>query len=296
MASVGAEDLRLNKQGKISYRLQQQLKGYTKDDAPPTRAKPIPFPLIDHANQVANTVGDPISLAVADTATIGFFFLLRPGEHTLPSPGSDGHPFLLENVEFRIGGLTVNAATGCTDTIRQAAYVTLTFTTQKNGVTNEKIGHARSGHNRTCPVLALIRRVCHLRAHHAPPTTLLCTIYRTPTEITHVTPALLTKTLRSSAAALFPQLGFDPAHVSARALRAGGAMALLCAQVDTDIIKLVGRWKSDVMLRYLHLQCYPLTRNFAAQMVTGGQFRLIANQDIPAAAAPLLAAAGATAE
>jgi hypothetical protein len=31
-------------------------------------------------------------------------------------------------------------------------------------------------------------------------------------------------------------------------------MALLCAHVDTEIIHLVGRWCSDEMLRYLHVQ------------------------------------------
>jgi hypothetical protein len=34
-------------------------------------------------------------------------------------------------------------------------------------------------------------------------------------------------------------------------------MALLCAHVDTDIIRLVGRWHSNEMLRYLHIQAEP---------------------------------------
>ena len=47
MASVGAEDLRLNPQSKIHYRIQQQLKGYKRIDPLPTRVKPIPFPLVN---------------------------------------------------------------------------------------------------------------------------------------------------------------------------------------------------------------------------------------------------------
>ncbi len=294
MASVGANDFRLNAQGKITYRLQQQLKGYARKDAPPTRAKPIPFTIVDHANRTAKTCTDPLSLAIADVATIGFFFLLRPGEHTLPSAQSDSTPFRLQDVNFRLGALFLNAATGDLDRIKLATFSTLTFTTQKNGVSGETIGHARSDHSFTCPVLALIRRVCHLRLHNAPPTTPLCTVYRSPCDITHVTPALLTAQLRCSATALYSLLGFAPADVSACALRAGGAMALLCAQVDTDIIKLVGRWKSDVMLRYLHLQAYPHMSKFAALMVRGGNFRLLSHQNIPAAAVPLFAAATIT--
>jgi hypothetical protein len=60
-----------------------------------------------------------------------------------------------------------------------------------------------------------------------------------------------------------------------------GAMAIICAKVDTDVIQLLGRWCSDVMLRYLHIQAQPLMRNFANLMVQGGQFALIPGQDVP---------------
>jgi hypothetical protein len=42
--------------------------------------------------------------------------------------------------------------------------------------------------------------------------------------------------------------------ISARSMRPGGATALLCASVDADSIKLVGRWKSDSMLSHLLAQ------------------------------------------
>jgi hypothetical protein len=58
-------------------------------------------------------------------------------------------------------------------------------------------------------------------------------------------------------------------------------MALLCAKVDTDLIQLLGRWRSDVMLRYLHVQAQPVMRNFASLMLQGGQFALIPGQDVP---------------
>ena len=94
--------------------------------------------------------------------------------------------------------------------------------------------------------------------------------------------------LRLSATALYPTLGIDPKRISARSLRAGGAMALLCARVDTDIIRLVDRWRSDEMLRYLHLQAYPLMRTFAQRMLSSGHFSLSPNQDIAPEALPLL--------
>ena len=44
-----------------------------------------------------------------------------------------------------------------------------------------------------------------------------------------------------------PQVGFTPEDVRSRLMRAGGAMALLMACVDTDTIRIRGRWRSDVI-------------------------------------------------
>ena len=71
------------------------------------------------------------------------------------------------------------------------------------------------------------------------------------------------------------QVGFTPEDVSARLMRAGGAMALLMACVETDTIRLVGRWRSDVMLRYLHLTAKTFTEGLASQMVQHGDYALI---------------------
>ena len=290
MASVGAQDRRLNSSGKLEYRLQQQLKGYKRIDPSPSRVKPIPFQMVDYVNRVANLSNDPMSLATADLTTLGFFFLLRPGEHTHPPANSGSQPFRLMDVTFHFGNQNHPAATSDLATIRLATFATLTFTTQNNGVQGEKVGHARSGHSTTCPVAALIRRVLHLRANNAAPTTTLCTVYTAGHQTKSVTSSVLTATLRSAAAAL-PDLGFQPQHISARALRAGGAMALLCGQVDSNIIQLVGRWRSDEMLRYLHLQAYPLMMHLAPSMVRGGQFRMLSHQTLPPVVLPLLFAA-----
>lgn len=65
-------------------------------------------------------------------------------------------------------------------------------------------------------------------------------------------------------------------------------MALLCGKVDTSIIQLVGRWRSDVMLRYLHLQAGALMSTLAQTILQAGSFHLVPGQEVPAAAIPLL--------
>ena len=58
-------------------------------------------------------------------------------------------------------------------------------------------------------------------------------------------------------------------------------MALLFSGIDTDIIRLIGRWRSDEMLRYLHLQAEPLMRGFSKRMVTHGNYSMLPGQHVP---------------
>jgi hypothetical protein len=52
-------------------------------------------------------------------------------------------------------------------------------------------------------------------------------------------------------------------------------MALLCGGVDRDRIRMLGRWRSDAMFIYLHLQAEPIMRRFAPLMLKSGNFRLL---------------------
>ena len=131
------------------------------------------------------------------------------------------------------------------DLFQSVTFGTLVFTTQKNGVRGEVIGLGRSGNNLVCPVRALVRRVLHLREHGAPPHTPLAVYYNHDTSLASVTSANITMALRNGARQVGPVLGFNPGDVSARSLRAGGAMSLMCAGVDSDVIQLMGRWRSD---------------------------------------------------
>lgn len=47
-------------------------------------------------------------------------------------------------------------------------------------------------------------------------------------------------------------------------------MALLCLGVDTNISKLISRWRSDEMLRYWHVQTRPVMKGFARRILMMG--------------------------
>ena len=57
--------------------------------------------------------------------------------------------------------------------------------------------------------------------------------------------------------------------------------AAFLARVDPDVIRLIGRWRSDEMLRYLHVQAYSLMKDYSRLMLSSGDYTLIPNQLVP---------------
>ena len=70
-------------------------------------------------------------------------------------------------------------------------------------------------------------------------------------------------------------IGFTEADISTHSLCTGGVMDLLMAWVDPYTIRLVGRWWSDTMLRYLHTTAKSFTEGLWAKMFKHGAYALI---------------------
>ena len=241
---------------------------------PPSRVKPLPGTLLAQTVHLARLEGTPASLAAAAVLTLGYFFLLRPGEYM-------GNPDDTLDTLFRLRDLTLWVGSQSLDTLQcplsdlqAATFATLTFTRQKNGVRNETIGHGRSGHPHLGPVLCLVDRVIALRALPSVPATPL-NAYGTLSTATlrYIQPRDITHRIRA-ALAIHPHPGYQPKDVSARSTRAGGAMALLCAGVGQDRIRMIGRWRSDELYRYLHVQAQPVMTGLATAMLRGGSYQL----------------------
>jgi hypothetical protein len=251
-------------------RLRLLLKSYSKEDAPPRRVKPIPLPILHQATAIAIAANDDVSLAISDMMWIAFFFLLRPGEYT--QPAEDSHPFHLADIRLWRGSVAIDCFTGTADDLLNCTFVSLIFTTQKNGNCGEAIGHGATDNPIACPVRSVARRILYLRQFHAPPTTYICAI---GPSLQPLTSTGLTQLLRQACLSLGNPSGFLPTDITAKSLRASGAMALLNGKVDHEIIQLIGRWKSDSSLRYLHVQAHNLMNGFANVMLQGGNYNLI---------------------
>ena len=60
--------------------------------------------------------------------------------------------------------------------------------------------------------------------------------------------------------------GYDLSRIGSHSLRAGGAVMLKLNGYDSDMIKKLGRWRSDTYLRYIQSQIANLTAGVSKAM------------------------------
>ena len=262
--------------------LQAYLKRLTDEDDPTSRTYPVNTTIIRELPAVLDTGHDKFgstNIHVIDLIIVAFFWLLRPAEY-LESTTEEGRSqaFRFCDIQLTIDGTIYSAPSAPLNdlnSINRVTHAHLTFTDQKNAVRGELIGHSTTNDPFFCPVKALARIARHLRINHAPHDTPIHRHYNSNplhrgwynTKSTFVTNAL-----RHAADSLQTTTGIEPHLLSARSLRPGGATALLCADIDSDHIKLLGRWKSDAMLRYLRIQAATQRGNYAQRMLDHGDY------------------------
>jgi hypothetical protein len=278
LSNMGYSDPRLDPSGKLNFRLSQLLSTYNKKDPPLSRVKPIPTSIIMHTISTLRLATHPRAQALADMITLGFYFLLCPGEYA-HTTNPESTPFRLLDVHLHCGQTRIAHLHCPLAELDTATFICLEFTNQKNGVRGELIGLGRSGNPAFFQVQACANRVCHLRTFNASPTLPLFAFFANAWQ--SISSSHLTAELKNAITVLGHTVGLTPSHVSVRSLHSSGAMALLCANIDTYRIRLLGRWRSDEMLRYLHVQAYPVIAHLAPAMLQHGHFTIIPNDIYP---------------
>ena len=273
--SMGAHDPRHDDQGRLHFVLYRQLRSYTRSDPAPARVKPIPTRVLYNVFE-RYISGTAEHHCIADLVWVAFFFLMRPGEYCDAGQNNDSTPFRLCDVVFRTGQTTHHTFNTPISILSHSTHVALTFSNQKNGVKGESIGHSATSHATACPVRRIAHRVAYLRARGASHTSPLC-CYHNGHQWRTVKSAAFTTALRHSITLLSPGIGLTPDEVSARSLRASGAMALLLGGIDTDTIGLIGRWRSGALLRYLHVTARAITHNHSHTMLQQGNYELLSS-------------------
>jgi hypothetical protein len=133
----------------------------------------------------------------------------------------------MQDVSFCIGTRRLDTMLASPADFQASTSVAYTFTTHNNGKRGEKMIHSQSENSLCCPICASIWRVKHLRLHGAKSTAPIAAYYRGSRRVA-VKARDVTNTLRSAMTANVHRTGVQDHEISARSLRAGGAMALLC--------------------------------------------------------------------
>lgn len=254
------------------------LKAMRDEDSPATRSYPVNTTILRRLPVIldfADVDAGQANRTTTDLCVVGFYWLLRPVEYLASSGEGRSQAFRLCDIYFTIHGrvwLATDPTLSLNDeTVLRITHAQLTFTDQKSGVPGEQIGHQATSDPLLCPCKALGRIAQHLRRFSAPPDTPIHTFYHGGQTET-VPPEYVTNALRHAAQDIQTLTGIDPRLLSARSLRPGGATALLCAGVDPNNIKLLGRWRSDSMLVYLRIHAAAHTKHFAQRMLDAGAY------------------------
>mmetsp|Transcript_1284 Transcript_1284/g.2568 ORF Transcript_1284/g.2568 Transcript_1284/m.2568 type:complete len:293 (+) Transcript_1284:2544-3422(+) len=255
---LGMIDPRMDKTGaKLDIRLTRLCSNWKRADGGSTRRRPLPLELLKTASRLArHPDSSAANRAMNRLMWLGCFFLLRPGEYLSKSTAM--FPFKLKQIFFRIGSEEFRGdeipLPLLDENVHLLTFAGLQFDLQKNGVPDEKIGLGTSTQGTINPVKILAEIVQHLRQFPATtsdtPLYIYYDEYGVPRKITD---RMMTKYLRGIS--LSVPTSQEP---SIGALRCTGATILLEGGVPTDLIKLLGRWRSDEVFRYLHTQSEPM--------------------------------------
>ena len=283
MGSKWRTDPRYGQQLTQHLELVHQKRAHSRQDPPPDKVKPIPIQLVRWA--CAHLPKTNKGRAQVTALITGFFYLFRPGEYVKSSSApADAHPIRLQDTTFATPTGFVNGYAASPAALDTATGLTLNFPNQKCAHSrNEHKDHGVSHGDTTDPVLSPLKavraQVLHLKQHGAPPDTPLYTYYER-NQPHFVTAQDLTSILKTACAAIGGPLGLHPKDISVRALRNGGCVALLRANVDPLTARLMGRWHSWAMIEYLQAQTLETT-GFAQRMLDAGSYIIPRHQFLP---------------
>ena len=195
---------------------------------------------------------------LGDWTLIAFYYLLRVGEYTEKSERGDSKQtvsFHMKDVTFfefdskkRLTQMPRNASN---ERIMNAAGCTMRLSNQKNGWKNVCIFHFANGEDIACPIRALGRRYCHIRAYSTDPEEKLSAYFVNGVRY-HLKDREVGTSLKAAAAKLdYPERGIPIDSIDTHSLRSGGANALHLAGYSDREIQKMGRWRSDTFKEYI---------------------------------------------
>ena len=255
-------DPRLNESGQTSRLLLQQFKGYKEEDPDEKQEKAIPFSVI---RQMHKRAKDELERAIAFLCTGAMFFCMRSCEYSKVPMQEDRKTKLLclRNLRFFRNGTVQDHRLEDT---HKADLISITFEDQKNRQKNQSINLHRSKDDTLCPVRAWSTTTKRIWSYEGTTkdTPVNCFVFNK--KFLRITNSNIIKSLPIESMKDF-NLGFESSEVGTHSIRSGGAMALCLAKVDTYMIMIIGRWKSDAFMKYIRKQVEQFTTGITDRMI-----------------------------
>lgn len=280
--NLGLEDPRKDRlSNTLLPAIREFLDGLRSMDSPASRVYPVGLQFIRQMPAIldfGHYSEGTLNQHIFNLTVVGFFWLLRPCEFLRSTEAHlQTKAFQLKDVSFTYRGRQVSAPNASfLNDVRNHRHIhdaALTFTEQKNGVKGEIIRQRATNHEFLCPAKSLAWIVRHMLKHGADPDTPIyyhwCAYRKYLRPISY---DMVTAGLRVCAQQLFSTTGIDPSLLTVKGLRPGGATALLCAGVDSNATALLGRWRSDAMLRYLRAQAAAYSNHYSQLMLDSGSY------------------------
>jgi hypothetical protein len=138
------------------------------------------------------------------------------------------------------------------DNLELAESVAITLEMQKNNMKYETVIHGRTDNANLSPVLQWARLVHRIWTYPGvTEDTPGCTIW-CHGQLKQITSRHMITALRAACASIgSTKLGFEPSEIGTHLLCSGEAMEMHLAGIPVYTIMLIGRWSSDVFLRYI---------------------------------------------
>ena len=259
-------------QQSLDLPLARLIKSYRDNDPPPEPKLALPISTITVI--ATHYTWSPHLAAVSDLVTIAFFFLLRVGEYTLPSPSRDKRTIPLCRCDVRLWRKgVVLPHTSNLATLLLADSATICIANTKNGTKGAVIHHEAFA-GPICPVAAIARRIANVQ--RGPHTGTIDTVYDRSGGTSRVSDRDIGTAVRWGATRDGLLLrGYTLNRISSHSLRAGGAMALKLSGASDSTIMRVGRWTSLTYLTYIHTQIGALTAGLTWKMSSAFTFQNI---------------------
>lgn len=201
---------------------------------------------------------------VGNLIIMAYFFLLRVGEYTPSSEPRQTVPLRKKDIRlWRNAQLIPNESDLMT--LLSADAATICLENQKNGDRMDNVHHYSSDDAVLDPVQAIAHLV--FATHGMPDTTPLGTYINNNGRQYRVrAPSILAAVRLAAIRCNLASYGYDLSRVGSHSLRSGGAMQLKLAGYDHDMIRKLGRWRSDTYLKYIQSQIGELTAGVSRAM------------------------------